>query len=353
MHESYYDYDKPLKAKIPGLETFKGKVVHPQFWDENLKYDDRKIVVIGSGATAITLIPALAKTASMVTMVQRSPSYIVGFPNRVRPKALWERILPLSWQHRITRFRFIINGFWIRRFLTADPLKVRAFLAKMTQAQLPKHIPFDPHFVPKYDPWTQRMCLCPDSDFFKALHQGNTAIETGNIRAVSEDRIIMESGQEIEADIIVTATGLRMMYGGKTVMSIDGESFNFGEKFLWRGVMVQDAPNMAIVQGYTKASWTLGADATAAMVNRMVSHLEKKKLSSATPRVSKDNMVKFANAPGVMGLTSTYIMTALHRLPKTSDEAPWKPRGNYIWDMYDAKYANLDKGMQYTMAPYA
>ena len=309
--------------------------------------------MIGSGATAITLIPALAQIAGRVTMVQRSPSYVIGFPNRVRPKAWWERMLPKSWQHRVTRLRFLLFGFIYRRFLTGDSEKTKLFLARITQAQLPKHIPYDPHFKPSYAPWTQRMCLSPDSVFFKALHKGNVDVATGTIKTITEDRIVLESGQEVEADIIITATGLRMKYGGNANYYVDGERIDWGSKYLWRGVMVQDMPNMAIVQGYTKASWTLGADATAAMVVRMVGHLQRNRMSSATPRVPKKDMIKLANAPGVMGLTSTYIMTALHRLPKTSDEAPWRPRGNYLWDMFDARFSSLNKGMQFTLAPYA
>jgi len=345
----YYDYDTPLEANIPGLKNFKGRVIHPQFWPEDIDYSGKKMAVIGSGATAITLIPALAEKAEKVTMVQRSPSYVVSFPNRVRPKAWWERILPLWMQHRITRLRFLIGGFLYRRYLSVDSEKTKEFLAKITAAQLPKSIPYDPHFKPKYKPWTQRMCLCPDGDFFKAMHKGNVDVATGVIQTLTDNTIVLESGQTVEADIVITATGLRMKYGGNAEFYVDGEHINFGEKFLWRGVMVQDMPNMALVQGYTKASWTLGADATAHLVVRMIKHLTWNGLTSATPRIPKKDMVKITGAPGVMGLTSSYIMQAMHRLPKTSDEKPWTARGNYLWDMFDAKFASLKQGMQFTM----
>ena len=351
---SYYDYDKPMPAQIPGIENFTGKVVHPQFWPEDLDYENKKVAVIGSGATAITLIPALAKIAEKVTMVQRSPSYVVSFPNRVRPKTWWERILPMWIQHKITRIRFLIGGFLYRRYLSGDSDKMKEFLAKITQAQLPKHIPYDPHFKPKYRPWTQRVCLCPDGDFFKAMHKGNVDVATGIISTVTPNSITMENGQTIEADIIVTATGLNMKYGGNADIYVDGEELKWGEKFLWRGVMIQDVPNMAIVMGYTKASWTLGADATATLVCRMIKHLNSNKLTSATPRVpavedaeGQKEMVKLTSASGVMGLTSTYITTAIHRLPKTSDDKPWKARGSYLEDMWDARWASLSRGMQF------
>jgi cation diffusion facilitator CzcD-associated flavoprotein CzcO len=343
-----------MPAVIPGIENFSGRVVHPQFWPEDLDYADKKIAVIGSGATAVTLIPALAKIAEKVTMVQRSPSYVVAFPNRVRPKTWWERILPMWLQHKITRIRFLIGGFLYRRYLSGDSEKMKEFLAKITQAQLPKHIPYDPHFKPKYKPWTQRVCLCPDGDFFKAMHKGNVDVTTGIISIVTPSGITMEDGSSVDADIIVTATGLNMKYGGNADIYVDGEELKWGEKFLWRGVMIQDVPNMALVMGYTKASWTLGADATATMVCRMLKHLNSNNLTSATPRIpttedkeGQKEMVKLTSASGVMGLTSTYITTAIHRLPKTSDDKPWKARGSYLEDMWDARWASLSRGMQF------
>jgi cation diffusion facilitator CzcD-associated flavoprotein CzcO len=349
MGTGYYDYDVPLKAKIPGLENFKGTVAHPQFWPQDLDYADRKIAVIGSGATAITLIPALAKIAAQVTMVQRSPTYVVGFQNRGRARKWWEWLLPNKWYYHLARLRFLIGGIFLRRFFS-DSVKARAFVAKLTQAQLPEHIDFDPHFNPRYDPWTQRMCFCPDNDFFKALHKGNTDVVTSTIKTVAADRIIMENGQEVEADIIVTATGLRMKYGGNTDIIIDGERLVWGNKFLWRGIMISDVPNMAVVQGYTKQSWTLGADATATMIMRLIKYMQQKRITSATPRIKQDANTKLVHAPALMGLTSTYILTALHRLPKTTDQAPWRPRGEYMWDLLTAKFCNLSKGMQFTMA---
>lgn len=350
----YYDYDTPLQTSIPGLENFKGKVVHPQFWPEDLKYKDKQVAVIGSGATAITLIPAMAAEIGegKVTMVQRSPGYVVSLPNRVAPKAWWERILPLWLQHRITRLRFLLLGFIYRRFLSGDAEKTKIFLQRITQAQLPAHIPYDPHFKPNYAPWTQRMCLCPDGDFFKALHTKKADVATGIIQKVNEKGIQMEDGQTVDADIIVTATGLRMKYGGNANYYVDGEKIEWGEKFLWRGVMIQDMPNCAIVQGYTKASWTLGADATAHMVVRMVKHLDWHNFTSAVPRLSREQ-ARITRATGVMGLTSNYILSALHRLPKTSDEAPWKGRGNYMKDIWDAKYSSINKGMQFTKRAYS
>jgi cation diffusion facilitator CzcD-associated flavoprotein CzcO len=341
-----------MEAIIPGIENFKGQTVHPQFWPEDIDYAGKKMAVIGSGATAITLIPALAKAAERVTMVQRSPSYVLSFPNRTANKKWWEKLLPVRIQHQITRLRFLIGGFLYRRYLSGDPEKMRAFLGRITAAQLPKHIPFDPHFKPTYAPWTQRVCLSPDGDFFKALRDGNVDVATGVIENVTENSIVLKSGQTIEADIIITATGLRMKYGGNALYTVDGEEVNFGEKFLWRGVMIQDMPNSCIVQGYTKASWTLGADATATMMCRLIKHLQRNNLSSATPRIPEKDKVNVTVSAGVMGLTSTYIKNALHRLPRVSDSDPWRARGSYLQDMFDAQFSSLKKGMQFTMTAF-
>jgi cation diffusion facilitator CzcD-associated flavoprotein CzcO len=347
----YYDYDTPLETTIPGLDKFKGRILHPQFWPPDLEYENKKIAVIGSGATAITLIPALAEKAAKVTMVQRSPGYVVSIPNRVAPKKWWERILPAWLQHRITRLRYLWGGFSQRRFLS-DGEKTRKFLAHVTQLQLPKHIPYDPHFKPAYAPWTQRMCLCPDGDFFKSLRSGVADVATGQIKTMSAGGIELASGQTIDADMVVTATGLRMQYGGNAAIIVDGERIAWGDKFMWHGVMIQDMPNLAIVQGYTKASWTLGADATAHLVVRMIKHMDRKGMTSATPRVAPGrDMVRVTRSPGIMGLTSTYIMDAMHRLPKTSDEGPWKARGNFVWDLFEAKYfASMTESMQFVKA---
>ncbi|TID25178.1 High osmolarity signaling protein [Venturia nashicola] len=341
----YYNYDKPLEANISGIGNFKGRVVHPQFWPKDLDYANKKVAIIGSGATTITLLPALAKTAKKVTMVQRSPSYIVSMANRTTPR-WWEMFVPRYIQQRLTRIMYLFIGIWLRRMMK-NPKKMREWMTKDTKKLLPASIPFDPHFNPKYDPWTQRVCLCPDGDFFEALQEGKAGVATGVIRTVTDTSIVLESGETIEADIIITATGLHLQYGGNSAFKIDSEPLDWHTKFLWRGSMIQDVPNLMLVQGYTTASWTLGADATAHMTCRMLKYFQRNKYSSATPRVTRSGVVEQNWEKGLMGLTSTYIRMAKGRLPKNGVEDPWRARKDYLWDLWFAKFGDLRKGLSF------
>ncbi|KAF2667840.1 putative flavo protein [Microthyrium microscopicum] len=341
----FYDYQKPMPAVIPGLkENFMGQVYHPQFWPQNANYTGKKVAVIGSGATAITLIPALARLAAKVVMVQRSPTYIMSMNNSVAYQ-WWERFLPIALQQRIRRLMFVLMS----AIMTRIPASwMRPFLKRNTQRALPKHIPYDPHFKPTYAPFSQRVCLCPDGDFFEALREGKADVATGEIKTVTEDSIILKSGQRIEADVIITATGLNLMFGGKVAMYVDGRLMKWNEKYMWRGAGMQDFPNCAIVRGYTKASWTLGADVTAYLVCRLISHMEKEGLSSATPKVAQKEVILPTKQPGIGGLTSTYIMRGKDALPRESDRTPWNGREDYLKELWHAKYGNITQGVHFT-----
>lgn len=209
---------------------------------------------------------------------------------------------------------------------------------------MPKNIPHDPTFKPKYNPWEQRLCVCPDGDFWKALHKGNANVVTDHIETVTEHGITTQNGTKLDADIIVTATGLKMQLAGGARVTVDGKAIDFGEKFMWKGMMLQDLPNAAFVIGYTNASWTLGADATAQHITRMLNYMEKKGLTSATPRVAKGE--KLAASP-VLNLSSTYIEKAKGQLPKAGDSGPWKPRSSYLTDRWIASHGNLTTGMHF------
>ena len=340
----YYDYDEALSSHIPGIERFTGTVVHPQFWAEDLDYKDKKIIVIGSGSTAVTLIPSLAKRASHVTMLQRSPSYILARP-AVDPFAEWtQKYLPDWLAHRITRSKFLVLSFLFVKFCTFYPLIARKLIKKATLKQLPDDVPHDPHFSPRYNPWEQRLCLCPNGDFFKAMRAGKASVVTETITTVTETGIQLASGQTLETNIIVTATGLKLKILGGARVSVDNVPVSISEKFLWNGVMLQDLPNMATVIGYTNASWTLGADATALLVCRLLKTMTAKGVTSAVPRMEDTKAMKPVPA---LNLSSTYVVRGAKELPKTGDKAPWLPRRTYFADLWSAMFGNITDGLHF------
>lgn len=341
----YYDYHTPLKASIPGIDKFEGTVIHPQFWPEDLDYAGKKMAIIGSGATAITLIPNLADKAANVTMVQRSPSYVMALPS-VDPSGDWMRKwLPTWMAHTLVRWKFLVLPFLFFQFCRTFPNAARKIMHKGTEKQLPPSVPLDPHFTPAYNPWEQRLCVCPDGDFFKALKRPNCDVVTGNIMNVMSTGIEMENGKTIDADIIVTATGLKMQLAGGSKISIDGKSVDLADKFVWKGVMLQDIPNACLVIGYTNASWTLGSDTTAELVCRLMRHMKKTGQASAVPTVPQGQKMK---PLPLLNLSSTYIEKAKGSLPRAGDVAPWKPRQTYLTDYWSAKYGNLTSDLEFT-----
>ena len=344
LSTGYYDYDEALSSHIPGIENFTGKVVHPQFWPADLDYKDKKVVVVGSGSTAVTLIPSLAETASHVTMLQRSPTYIVARP-AIDPFGQWaQRLLPRWIAHRITRFKFLILSFFFVKFCTFYPLAARNLIKKATLKQLPANVPHDPHFEPRYNPWEQRLCLCPDGDFFAAMRAGKASVVTDTIATVTDTGVRLTSGQTLDADIIVTATGLKLKIAGGAQVSVDNAPLAIGDKFLWKSAMLQDLPNMAAVLGYTNASWTLGADATALLVTRLLKSMAARGATSAVPRLEHAERMKSVPA---LNLSSTYVVRGAKELPKAGDRAPWMPRSTYFSDLWGAKFGNITDGLQF------
>jgi cation diffusion facilitator CzcD-associated flavoprotein CzcO len=340
----YYDYNEPLQASIPGLENFKGKVIHPQFWPEDYDYSNKKMVIIGSGATAVTLLPVIAQKAARVTMLQRSPTYVMALPVEDQMGNFMRKFLPQWLAFKLVRWKFLIVPLLFFQFCRAFPNAAKGILRKRTSALLPKNIPHDPNFKPKYNPWEQRLCICPNGDFFKALRKGNADIVTDTIETVTEHGITTQNGTKLDADIIVTATGLKMQIGGGSRISVNSKPLTIGAKFMWKGMMLQDLPNAAFVIGYTNASWTLGADATARHVCRMLRYMDKNGMESATPRVGKDEKL---SASPVLNLNSTYIEKAKGTLPKAGDRGPWQPRSNYLTDHWVASHGNLTTGIHF------
>lgn len=347
LSTGYYSYDEPLEAKIPGINKFQGQVVHPQFWPEDLDYAGKNVVIIGSGATAITLLPNLAEKAAKVTMLQRSPSYVMAIPAVDPTGNFIRKWLPTWMAHTLVRWKFLILPFIFFKFCRAFPNAARKFIQANTKSHLPPSMPHDPNFKPTYNPWDQRLCVCPDGDFFKALQKGNSDIVTDTIKTVTASGIQTTSGKTIDADIIVTATGLKMQLAGGARISVDGKPIDVSTKFMWKGVMLQDMPNVAFVVGYTNASWTLGADATAQTVCRLLKHMDSVKVLSAVPRVPEGQRIK---PTPVLNLHSTYIEKAKGQLPKSGDVSPWQPRASYFSDYWTSNYGNVTTGMEFGKA---
>ncbi|KAL9047246.1 MAG: hypothetical protein Q9214_000129 [Letrouitia sp. 1 TL-2023] len=343
----YYNYDVALESPIPGIQNFSGPVIHPQFWPENFNYECKHVVVVGSGSTSVSLVPALAKTAR-VDMLQRSPSFVVAQPSTDRFGAWARQMLPFQLAHRITRLKFLLKSFFFIKFCRWYPLKARSSIHKALLKELPRET-VERNFRPSYEPLEQRLCIAPDGDFFEALRAERSRVITDTIVTVTERDIKLASGRTLRPDIIVTATGLKLLIGGGAKISIDNAPpIAISKKFLWRNTMLQDVPNMAMMTGYPDAPWTLGADVNALLVCRLLKTMRQQGFAAAIPRIEPaDDGMK--GAPS-LHLRSTYVIKGADALPKTGDKAPWLPRSHYFFDMYDAKFANISKGLQFEKA---
>lgn len=342
----YHNYDQPLQATIPGLQNFKGKVIHPQFWPADLDYTDKKIVIIGSGATAVSLFPVLAKKASHVTILQRSPTYILAMPAVDKTAMFLRRFLPFNFVARLMRVKFLILPFLFFCFCRAYPTMARSVLRANSKAHLPKSFSADPHFKPKYNPWEQRLCLSPDGDFYAALHRDNTEIVTDTIETITEDKILTTEGKVLEPDIIVTATGLNLQLCGGASITVDNEPVQPNSKLFWRGSMLQDIPNSAFVIGYTNAAWTLGADATAHLVCRILKHMYDNRISTVIPQISDAERANIQVKP-TLNLNSTYIENGRKMLPKSGNKLPWSFKRNFFIDRWHASWSDLNNGLKF------
>jgi len=347
----YYDYEVPLQAQIPGIEDFKGQVIHPQFWPEDYDYSNKDVVVIGSGATAITVLPVMAEKAKSVTMLQRSPSYIMAVPSEdgiewfLRTCMWW---FP-AFQNWALRVKWILAPLLLTTLSARFPAMVKRTLQRITTAQLPKNLPIDPHFTPKYNPWEQRMCMCPDGDFFKALRGGKANVETGVIENITKDTIKLSSGKELHPDCIVTATGLKLKFFGGIQMTIDGKKYDPAQHFVWKGMMLENLPNVSFVMGYVDASWTLGADATAQLQTRIINQMAKEGVVTVIPRQSADDQAHMKEK-SILKLNSTYVEKGKHQLPKAGSRGQWAPRSTYLSDIWNAWYGDIKGSAEWVSA---
>ena len=338
MCSGYYKYDEGYTPEFKGRENFKGDVIHPQLWPEDLDYTGKRVVVIGSGATAVTIVPAMAEKVSHITMLQRSPTYIIGFPEKDVISNTLGKILPQKLNYDITRWKNVCLAIAIFQLSKRRPLTVKKLIKKYITYELGSDYDIDKHLTPDYNPWDERMCLAPDADFFKALKGGKADIVTDHIDTFTEKGIRLKSGVELEADIIVTATGLNMVPLGEVKFTIDGTPLNIAEKMVYKGLMLQDVPNLAFAMGYTNASWTLKADLASEYMSRLLHHMSKNNYKQCTPN---NTDVPMSDLP-FFDLKAGYISRSKDIFPKQGVKAPWQMNQNYIVDIVSLRYSSLE-----------
>jgi monooxygenase len=337
----YYDYAGGFTPAFPGAEDFSGQILHPQSWPEDLDYSGKRVVVIGSGATAITLVPAMTDRAAHVTMLQRSPTYVVSLPARDKLAILARRYLPETTAYSLVRAKNMLVQTASYKLMRRFPRQARAVIRKGAVAQLPPGFDVDTHFRPTYAPWDQRLCVSPDGDLFKALGSGRASIATDRIDRFNASGITLESGAELEADIIVVATGLRLQPLGGLTLSLDGVPVEIGSTLAYKGSMLSGIPNFAFVVGYTNASWTLKADLTSDYVCRLLSFMEKRGYSECRPPADP---VGVQREP-LIDLVSGYVLRALEQFPAQGSVRPWRLRQSYFMDRYEFTRRPLEDGV--------
>ncbi|WP_018157028.1 flavin-containing monooxygenase [Demetria terragena] len=343
----YYRYDQGFTPDFAGREDFKGQVIHPQLWPEDLDYTAKRVVVIGSGATAVTLVPAMADSgAAHVTMLQRTPTYIISQPGKdSMAKAMMEK-LPPKISSVLVRGRYIAQSTAFYEFCQARPKAARAYLRAMSKRQLPSDIDVDKHFKPPYDPWDQRLCLVPGGDLYRALRRHDVDVVTDQIDRFTEKGIRLQSGQELEADIVVTATGLNLVAFGGAELAIDGETVHLPDTMAYKGMMLSGIPNFAFIVGYTNASWTLKADLVCAYTARMLRHMETTGQTVVTPR--RDDSV---GEEPFLDFAAGYVLRAVDQFPKQGSSEPWRLKMNYFKDRKVFGADPVDPALEYSRPP--
>ena len=329
MCSGYYNYDHGYLPEFAGRERFGGTIVHPQDWPEDLDYSGKRVVVIGSGATAMTIVPEMAADVEHITMLQRSPTYVISFPDKDLIANVLRAVLPEKWAYAITRWKNINFQQWMYGQTRRRPDRVKRFLLGRVRKELGKDYDVETHFTPQYDPWDQRLCLVPNSDLFEAIRSGKASVATDTVDSFTEKGVLLGSGEELAADIIITATGLDLLVLGGVEVVVDGEPVEFGQTMTYKGLMFSGVPNLVSTFGYINASWTLRADLVAEWFCRLVNHMDIIGATQVTPTPGPDD--RPVN-PFIMGFSSGYIQRVLDRLPKQSDHAPWSNPQNYKQD---------------------
>jgi cation diffusion facilitator CzcD-associated flavoprotein CzcO len=337
----YYNYDEPYAPDFPGIESFAGDVVHPQHWPESLDYAGKRLVVIGSGATAVSMIPSLTEKAAHVTMLQRTPSYMIS-AMRVEPTAnAIRKALPPRTAHFIVRWRNALFGSLLWAIARKAPEFSKRTLRRIAEQNLPPGYDIDTHFKPPYNPWDQRLCFILDSDLYKAVSAGDVDMVTDHVDHIDETGIALRSGRHLDADVIITATGIQMQAFGGIAISVDGAEVKPHERFVFKRHLLQDVPNAAWCMGYTNASWTLGADMTARSVANLLAHMGSRGYTRAFPHLGD---VAMPEQPA-FNLQSGYVLRALDVLPKSGTRRPWALTHNYLRDVLGRRFESIEDSM--------
>ena len=339
MCSGYYDYEKGYTPDFPGVERFKGRIAHPQKWTQDIDYSGKRVAVIGSGATAVTLVPEMAKEASHVTMLQRSPTYVVSRPAE-DGVANWLRSkLPAKLAYAITRWKNVLLGMAFFKYCRAKPAKAKQMILNGVREQLGSEF-VKKHFTPNYNPWDQRLCLVPTGDLFDVIKEGRASVVTDHIESFTESGILLKSGEELEADLVVTATGLNLKVLGGMEIDVDGSHVDLSETMSYKGMMYSGVPNLASAFGYTNASWTLKCDLTCEYVCRLLNHMDDTGTRQATPRLNDPE----AKEEPWLDFSSGYVQRSLDKFPKQGSKKPWKLYQNYALDIMTLKFGKVEDG---------
>ena len=336
----YYHYDGGYTPDFPEIERFGGPVIHPQAWPEDLDYTGKKVVVIGSGATAVTLVPAMTDKASHVTMLQRSPTYILARPGEDKLANRLRRLLGDSLGYKVTRWKNVAMSTLIYKLSRRRPGMIRSFIRDNTVKLLPAGYDVDTHFKPRYDPWDQRLCLVPDGDLFQAIRRGDASVVTDEIAGFSTDGIRLKSGAELPADIVVTATGLRLLAFGGIRLTVDDHEIKLPETLAYKGMMLSGLPNFVFTIGYTNASWTLKADLVSEYTVRLLRHMDSHGFSQCMP---VQDGPKVTERP-LMDFAAGYVQRSMHEFPRAGSRRPWQLGMSYANDVVRLRHGRIDDG---------
>jgi cation diffusion facilitator CzcD-associated flavoprotein CzcO len=337
----YYDYEQGYTPEFPGTERFAGRIVHPQRWSEDVAWAGKRVVVIGSGATAVTLVPSLAKRAAHVTMLQRSPTWIVAMPDQDPIANALRRLLPEKLAYAVTRWKNVLLGILLYQLCQRRPELAKRMLLRGVRRALGPGFDVERHFTPAYDPWDQRLCLDPNGEFFEAIRAGRVSVVTDRIERFTETGIRLASGAELPADLVVTATGLEMKFLGGLEVVVDGARVDLPRTLAYKGMMLSGVPNLAMAVGYTNASWTLKCDLSCEYVCRLLNHMERHGFQQCRPELSDASVV----AEPLIGLSAGYVERARHRFPSQGSKRPWRLHQNYVLDRLALGHGRVDDGV--------